>query len=78
VALSQTQTRAGAVACLPAEAVGEARIVQTWLSSHDAAALDLDPVPDGEALERFAGRPVRPSRSGAQPGLRADRRPPVS
>lgn len=68
----------GAVACLPADAVAEARIVQTWLASHDAAALDLDPVPDGEALERFAGRPVGPSRSGVQPGSRADRRLRVS
>ncbi|MEA2189210.1 MAG: polymerase subunit epsilon [Solirubrobacteraceae bacterium] len=44
----------GAVACLPADAVAEARIVQTWLASHDAPALDLDPVPDRDALKRFA------------------------
>ena len=43
----------GAVACLPTDAVAEARIVQTWLASHDAPALDLDPVPDGDALKRF-------------------------
>jgi DNA polymerase III subunit epsilon len=43
-----------AVACLPPDAVAEARIVQTWLASHDAPALDLDPVPERAALERFA------------------------
>jgi DNA polymerase-3 subunit epsilon len=45
----------GALACLPADAVAETRIVQTWLASHDAPALDLDPVPSGETLARFAG-----------------------
>ena len=47
-------SRPGAVPCLPADAIAEARIVQTWLAGHDAPALDLDPVPCAEALERFA------------------------
>ncbi len=48
--------RHDAVAQLPAEAVAEARIVQTWLASHDAETLDLQPVPDAAALEAFLAR----------------------
>jgi DNA polymerase-3 subunit epsilon len=45
--------RRDGVAQLPAEAVAEARIVQTWLASHDVDALALQPVPDGRALDAF-------------------------
>jgi DNA polymerase-3 subunit epsilon len=41
------------VAQLPAEAVAEARIVQTWLASHDVDALALAPAPDRRALDAF-------------------------
>ena len=47
--------RDDAVAQLPAEAVAEARIVQTWLASHDAAALELRPIPGRAALDAFLG-----------------------
>ena len=43
----------GGVAHLSPDAVGEARVVQTWLASHDAPALDLDPLPDRGRLEEF-------------------------
>jgi len=42
-----------AAACLPPDEVAEARIVQTWLASHDAPALELDPLPDRAALAAF-------------------------
>ena len=45
--------RRDVVAQLPAEAVAETRIVQTWLASHDADALALHPVPDRRAFEAF-------------------------
>jgi DNA polymerase-3 subunit epsilon len=48
--------RRDAVAQLPAEAVAEARIVQTWLASHDAETLDLQPIPDGGVLQAFLTR----------------------
>ena len=43
------------VAQLPAEAVAEARIVQTWLASHDVESLSLRPAPSAGALARFLG-----------------------
>ncbi len=52
--------RHDAVAQLPAEAVAEARIVQTWLAGHGADSLELRPIPDRAALEAFLAR------SGAQ------------
>jgi DNA polymerase III subunit epsilon len=52
--------RDDAVAQLPAEAVAEARIVQTWLASHDAQSLDLRPIPDVAALDAFACAPATP------------------
>ena len=45
-----------AAAQLPAEAVAEVRIVQTWLASHDAEALVLQPVPGRAALAEFLAR----------------------
>ncbi|HWC27036.1 MAG TPA: exonuclease domain-containing protein [Solirubrobacteraceae bacterium] len=56
-----------APACLPPDEVGEARIVQTWLASHDAPVLELDPLPDEAALRAFVagGEAV-----GATGGLR--------
>ena len=53
---------------LPAEAVAEARIVQTWLAGHDAEALDLRPLPGAALLDRFlarAGVEARASGEGA-------------
>ncbi|MEJ7797454.1 MAG: exonuclease domain-containing protein [Solirubrobacteraceae bacterium] len=44
------------VAQLPAEAVAETRIVQTWLAGHDVATLDLRPAPDRVALDAFAAQ----------------------
>ncbi len=41
---------------LPAEAVAEARIVQTWLAGNDADSLDLRPLPDRAGLDRFLAR----------------------
>jgi DNA polymerase-3 subunit epsilon len=52
--------RSGA-AQLPAEAVAEARIVQTWLACHDAATLDLHPIPDRATLDGFV------THAGARP-----------
>ncbi|MDQ3675549.1 MAG: hypothetical protein M3401_01915, partial [Actinomycetota bacterium] len=44
----------GAAAQLPADAVAEARIVQTWLAGRlDVPALELDPAPGTERIERF-------------------------
>ena len=48
--------RAQSVACLPPDEVAEARIVQTWLASHDAPALDLDPLPAPAVLRAFVSR----------------------
>jgi DNA polymerase III subunit epsilon len=48
--------RRDAVAQLPAEAVAEVRIVQTWLAGHEAAALRLQPIPPRAELERFLAR----------------------
>ncbi len=48
--------RREAVAQLPAEAVAEVRIVQTWLAGHDAAALALEPIPGRAALDAFLTR----------------------
>ncbi|MEA2221102.1 MAG: polymerase subunit epsilon, partial [Solirubrobacteraceae bacterium] len=45
-----------AVAQLPAEAVAEARIVQTWLAGHDVETLDLQPIPDAATLDAFLAR----------------------
>jgi DNA polymerase-3 subunit epsilon len=47
----------GAAACLPPDEVAEARIVQTWLASHDAPALELDPLPEPAALAAFVQAP---------------------
>jgi DNA polymerase-3 subunit epsilon len=56
---------------LPAEAVAEARIVQTWLACHDAATLDLHPIPDRASLGAFVTRAsaqaVGPGRRGPAP-----------
>jgi hypothetical protein len=35
------------------DAIGEARIVQTWLAAHDAPALALEPVPADGAIAAF-------------------------
>jgi DNA polymerase-3 subunit epsilon len=51
-ALGRADTGHG-VAHLPADAVGEARIVQTWLAAHPAPALGLQPRPDAAALAAF-------------------------
>ena len=48
--------RAESVACLPPDEVAEARIVQTWLASHEAPALDLDPLPAPAVLRAFVSR----------------------
>ena len=48
--------RGEATACLPRDEVAEVRIVQTWLASHDAPALELDPLPDRAALDAFVSR----------------------
>ena len=47
------------VAQLPAEAVAEARIVQTWLAANAVRSLELVPLPGDDALELFlsAGEP---------------------
>ena len=42
--------------CLPAAEVAEARIVQTWLASHEAPALELDPLPEPAAVRAFLSR----------------------
>jgi DNA polymerase-3 subunit epsilon len=41
---------------LPPDAVGEARIVQTWLAAHDAPALALAPVPTEAAIRAFVAQ----------------------
>jgi DNA polymerase-3 subunit epsilon len=48
----------GATACLAPDEVDEARIVATWLDSHDAPVLDLHEGADRERLERFVGGAV--------------------
>ena len=48
--------RAETVACMAPDEVAEARIVQTWLASHDAPALDLDPLPAAALLLAFVNR----------------------
>ena len=48
--------RGEATACLPPDEVAEVRIVQTWLASHDAPALELHPLPDRAALDAFVSR----------------------
>ncbi|MEY2442347.1 MAG: polymerase subunit epsilon, partial [bacterium] len=48
--------RRDAVAQLPAQDVAEARIVQTWLASHDVESLELQPAPDAAALDAFLAR----------------------
>ena len=53
--LAALSGRRDAVAQLPAQDVAEARIVQTWLASHDADVLDLEPRPEREALAAFVG-----------------------
>ncbi|MDX6690678.1 MAG: polymerase subunit epsilon [Solirubrobacteraceae bacterium] len=60
----------GGVAQLSAEAVAEARIVQTWLAGHeDVPALPLDPGAGAEAVERFLSEAVKPVAAAA--GLRS-------
>jgi DNA polymerase-3 subunit epsilon len=59
--------RRDAVAQLPAEAVAEVRIVQTWLAAHDAASLALEPIPPRAALEEFLTREGA-GQTGAAPG----------
>jgi DNA polymerase-3 subunit epsilon len=54
-ALAGAQTAHG-VTHLPADAVAEARIVQTWLAAHAPPALDLEPRPDARALAAFVAR----------------------
>jgi DNA polymerase-3 subunit epsilon len=53
---------------LPAEAVAEVRIVQTWLASHDAETLALRPIPGRAAFEGFLA-------AVGAPGLEGDRPP---
>ena len=48
--------RRDAVPQLPAEAVAETRIVQTWLAGHATEMLDLRPVPGRAELEAFLKR----------------------
>jgi hypothetical protein len=48
--------RVETTACLPATEVAETRIVQTWLASHEAPALELDPLPAPAALRAFVSR----------------------
>ena len=48
--------RSEATAYLPAVEVAEARIVQTWLASHDAPTLELDPLPAPAVLRAFVSR----------------------
>lgn len=56
----------GDAAQLPAEAVAEARIVQTWLAGRDSVpALALDPAPRPARLARFIGAATG-VRSGAE------------
>jgi DNA polymerase-3 subunit epsilon len=43
-------------AYMPAAEIAEARIVQTWLASHEAPALDLDPLPGPDVLRAFVSR----------------------
>jgi len=56
--------RHDAFAQLPAEAVAEARIVQTWLAAHEAHAFELRPIPGRAALDGFLDG------LGARPGPR--------
>jgi DNA polymerase-3 subunit epsilon len=50
----------GGGAQLPADAVAEARIAQTWLATHgEAPALSLAPAPDGPHLARFVAAATR-------------------
>jgi DNA polymerase-3 subunit epsilon len=59
---------------LPAEAVAETRIVQTWLASHDVDALALRPVPDREAVAAFlAGTCADAPADGAGAGASGER-----
>ncbi|HEV2786230.1 MAG TPA: hypothetical protein VGV67_07585, partial [Solirubrobacteraceae bacterium] len=37
------------------DAAAEVRIAQTWLARHESPALDLDPAPEPEELQAFAG-----------------------
>ncbi len=53
---SAVARRAQATAHLPAVEVAEARIVQTWLASHAARSLDLDPLPGPAVLRAFVSR----------------------
>ena len=67
--LAAVSGRREAVAQLPAEAVAETRIVQTWLAGHDAQALDLHPLPDRPRLDAFlarAGAAERPESAEGQ------------
>jgi len=48
--------RAETTAYMPAAEIAEARIVQTWLASHEAPALDLDPLPRPAVLQAFVSR----------------------
>ena len=52
---------------LPAEAVAETRIVQTWLAGHATDALELDPIPGRAALDAFLARCG--ARTGSGSGL---------
>jgi DNA polymerase III subunit epsilon len=45
--------RRGETAHVPAEEIDEVRIVASWLASHDARVLPLDPAPDRDALVAF-------------------------
>ncbi len=48
--------RSGTTTYLPAVEVAEARIVQTWLASHEARSLELDPLPAPAVLQAFVSR----------------------
>jgi len=58
------RARVDAVAQLPAQDVAETRIVQTWLASHDAEWLDLDPAPEPGAIDALLARAGAPTASG--------------
>ncbi len=64
--------RHDSVAQLPAEAVAETRIVQTWLAGHDADSLDLRPAPGPATIDRFlTGAGFGPEGDAAAPAQAA-------
>jgi len=51
---------------LAADAVGEARLVQTWLAGHHAPALALNPVPADAAIGRFVAAATRQAAAASE------------